>query len=69
MFHHLSDGASGEFVAQIGQCNLDAPIATALVLIGHANHQNLDLSQRARSSGSAFVAAIIFLGNELSMPG
>jgi hypothetical protein len=68
-FQNLSDRAACKLVPQIRQRALDAPIAPIPVLLCHSNHQSLDLSGGTRPARSALATAVVFLGDQLSMPG
>lgn len=48
---------------------LNSPIAPIPILFSHSHHQFLDLAIGARTSGCALGGAIVFLGDEFSMPG
>jgi hypothetical protein len=65
---NVSDGAAGKFVPQIRQGALDAAIAPLAVFFGHAHDQSFQLVGRARPSRSALAAAVVLLGNQLSVP-
>src|ERR1019366_7066256 len=65
---NVGDGAARDLVAQIGQRTLYSPVAPIPVLGGHAHHQLLDVILRARSSRATPLAAIIFPGNQLTVP-
>ena len=66
---NLSDRAAGKFVPQIGQGTLDAPIAPIPVLFGHPCHQGFDLTESTRSPRSALATPIVFVSDQLAMPG
>jgi len=66
---NLSDRAAGKLVPQIGQGALDAPIAPIPVLFGHPCHQRFDVAGGTRSPRSALATAVVFLSDQLAMPG
>ena len=53
----------------MGQSALDAPIAPIPVLFGYPCHHEFDLPGRTRSPRPALAAAIVFLSDQLAMPG
>jgi hypothetical protein len=48
---------------------LDAPIAPIAILFGHPCHQRFDLTESTRSPRSALATPIVFLSDQLAMPG
>jgi hypothetical protein len=56
-------------VAQIGQRPLDPPIAPIPVLASQANDQIRDLMAGSRPTWPPALAAVILLGDQLSVPG
>ena len=66
---NLSDRAAGKFVPQIGQGTLDAPIAPIAILFGHPFDQRFDLTDSTRSPRSALATPLVFVSDQLAMPG
>ena len=66
---NLSDRAAGNCVSQIGQGTLDAPIAPIAILFSHPCHQRFDLAGGTRSPRSVLATAVVFLSDQLAMPG
>jgi PRTRC genetic system ThiF family protein len=65
---NVGNGAASDLVAELGQCSLDSPIASISVLGGHTDHQTFDLVSGARTAGAALQAALIFLGDQATVP-
>ena len=55
-------------VPQVGQRSLDSPVTPISILLGHADHQILDLFSGARTAGASLLAAIILLGDQPAVP-
>ena len=55
-------------MAQIGHRSLDTPIAPIPVLSGHASDEILKLIESSGSTRGAVLAAIVFHGDQLSVP-
>jgi hypothetical protein len=66
---NLSDRAAGHLVPQIGQGALDAPVAPIAILFGHPFDQRFHLSGGARSPRPALATPIVFVSDQLAMPG
>lgn len=54
---------------QIGQGTLDAPIAPIAILFRHPCHQRFDLTDSTRSPRSPLATPIVFVSDQLAMPG
>src|SRR5437016_311943 len=68
LLQNVGDGAARHFMAQIGQCALYSSVAPIPVLSGHADHQLLDLILHVGASRAPPSAAIIFPGDQPTMP-
>ena len=64
----IRDGAATDSVPQIGQRPKHPPIAPVPIFRCQAHHQGLDLTESAGSTGTPFLAAIVFLSDQPPMP-
>jgi hypothetical protein len=69
LLQNVGDSAARNLMAQIGQRPLDSSVAPIPVLRGHGGDQAPDLILRPGTTGTPLLAAIIFPGDELTMPG
>ena len=56
-------------MAQVGERSLNPPVAPIPVHCSHANDQVLNLIASSGSTRAAALAAIVFLGDQPSVPG
>ena len=65
---HSGDRAPSTLVPQVGQCTLQPAVTPIAILLCHADHQGCYIVLFHRPTWFAVRAAVVLLGNELSVP-
>ena len=68
LLENVGNGLKRKKVAKIGQRSLNSTIAPASILLCHSSNQRNDLGSGSWSSGRTVRTAVVFLGDQSSMP-